>query len=67
MTRKKLTPAAARAYLAAPANFFDNDELCYVCGDEFDSLSSEYSGKVFCCDKCCKAYMRIERVSRQVA
>lgn len=57
------TPAAARAYLADPANFWDYEELCYVCGESFDSLNVEYGGKLFCTERCCEAYLRIERLA----
>jgi hypothetical protein len=63
MPFKLRTPAAARAYLADPANFWDNEELCYVCGESFDSLNVECGGKIFCTERCCDAYLRIERLA----
>ena len=57
------TPAAARAYLLDPDNFWDNEELCYVCGEPLDSLSVERGGKIFCTEKCCDSYVRIDRLA----
>jgi hypothetical protein len=62
--RKTMTPEAASAYLADDSNFWPNDELCYVCGDLYDSLSVEYRGKIFCRDKCCRDYMRVVSAAR---
>lgn len=59
------TPVAARAFLADTANFWDNEELCYVCGESYDSLSTEYRGKIFCADRCCNSYARIVRLANK--
>ena len=61
---KNMTPEAARAYLADADNFWPNDELCYVCGDEYDSLAIEYSGKIFCRARCCRKYTRVAVLAR---
>ena len=61
---KKMTPEQARAYLADDSNFWPNDELCYVCGEPFDSLSVEYEGKIFCRSKCCRDYTRVAVAAR---
>jgi hypothetical protein len=63
MPSKIRSPGAAREYLADPANFWDNEELCYVCGESFDSLSTEYHGRIFCTERCCNSYARIERIA----
>lgn len=59
------TPAAARAYLADPANFWDNEEFCYVCGESFDSLNVECDGKIFCTERCCNSYARIAHLAEK--
>jgi hypothetical protein len=63
MSTPKITPESARAYLADASNFWPNDELCYVCGDEFDSLAVEADGKIFCRNKCCRGYLRIAAIA----
>ncbi len=57
------TPATARAYLADSSNFWDNEELCYMCGESFDSLNVESGGKIFCTERCCNSYLRITRLA----
>lgn len=56
--RKTLTHEHARALLADESNWWDNEELCYVCGELHDG-QVEYRGFLFCRDKCCNDYIRI--------
>ena len=58
---KKITPEEARAYLADSSNFYPDDELCYICGIEYDWSSVECDGHVFCTSRCCNQYVRIAK------
>jgi hypothetical protein len=63
-SRTQMTPEQARAYLADPSNFWDNDELCYICGELWGASNEvEYNGLLFCANKCFRAYRDIEKIA----
>lgn len=63
-SRTRMTSEQARAYLADPSNFWDNEELCYVCGELWGAANEvEYNGILFCARKCFRAYRDIEKTA----
>jgi hypothetical protein len=65
--RKALSPEDARAYLADPANFFGDDESCYVCGNSRDWDAIESGGRMFCRAQCCNRFDRLVRRAKAVS
>ena len=61
---KKMTQAQAQAYLADTSNFFQNDELCYVCGALWEGAEVEWNSILFCGAKCQEGYARIVRIAK---
>jgi hypothetical protein len=60
----RITPQEARSYLADPSNFWDNDELCYVCGELWGAANEvEYNGILFCQKRCFRAYREVEKLA----